>query len=638
MKKSHNFKYYLAASIALATFLVYISTLKNEFINWDDAIYIYENPHIGSFNADFFKWAFFDFYAGNWHPLTWISHALDYAVWGLDPMGHHLTNNILHALNAFVVVLLVVRLLEAGNSVIPACPESLLKKDSRRVPTCSGVEGMTNQFGLSTETKSKLIAAATTGLLFGLHPIHVESVAWVSERKDLLCALFFMLSIMAYTKYAGRGGPLWTPKEGQPQGVAPTRNNPGQAGMAKPELRFFNKHYLLSLVFFILALLSKPMAITLPAVLLLLDWFPFERVPSFKAFRAAIVEKLPFIALSLVSSVLTILAQSSGGAIKSMVYAPLSMRVFIGIRSLITYLWKTILPVNLIPFYPYPKDISVASLEYFSAIALVGGITISCIVIAKKKKLWLSVWGYYVLNLIPVLGIIQVGEQSMADRYMYLPGLGPLLIMGLMAAWVWERINRLERRNLIAGFLAVAASILVFISLSYLSFKQIGIWKNSIVFWNYIIEKEPERVLFAYLNRGVAFEKRGELNKAIEDYDKVIDIDPLYFEAYNNLGVLYGQNGMFDKAIEYLNKSIGIDPTYVDAYVNRGIAYAISGRYDSALNDFNKAILLDQNSTAAYFNRGSLYLKTGNRDRAASDFRKACDLGKQDACSRIALY
>jgi tetratricopeptide (TPR) repeat protein len=252
--------------------------------------------------------------------------------------------------------------------------------------------------------------------------------------------------------------------------------------------------------------------------------------------------------------------------------------------------------------------------------------------------LWLAVWGYYVMTLLPVLGIVQVGLQSMADRYMYLPSLGPFIIMGLMAAWVRERINNLERRNLIAGFLAVAASILVFTSLSYLSFRQIGIWKNSIIFWNYIIEKEPERVLFAYLNRGVAFENKGELNKAIEDYEKVIDIDPLYFEAYNNLGVLYGQNGLFDRAIEYFNKSIGIDPAYVDAYVNRGIAYAVSGRYDSALKDFDKAVLLDQNSAEAYFNRGSLYLKTGNRERAASDFRKACDLGKQDACSRSALY
>ncbi len=589
MKKPHNFKYYLATSIALATFLVYISTLNNEFVNWDDAIYVYENPHIGSFSADFFKWAFFDFYAGNWHPLTWISHALDYAVWGLNPMGHHLTSIIIHSINTFVVVFLIIRLLDA-------------------------VKERTIQIGQPgfLDDRTMLITAGVTGFLFGLHPVHVESVAWVSERKDLLCALFFLLSIMMYMKYAGSQ----------------------EAGVRSQGSGSNNKHYLLSLGFFILALLSKPMAVTIPVVLLILDWFPFDRVPSFRAFRDAIVEKLPFIALSLISSVVTVMAQSSGGAIKSMAYAPLSTRVFIGGKSLITYLWKTVLPVNLIPFYPYPKDVSLLSLEYISAMVLVSGITISCIVIAKKKKLWLSVWGYYVLNLVPVLGIIQVGEQSMADRYMYLPGLAPFLIAGLTAAWVWERISRLERRSLIARFMAATASIFVFISLSYLSFKQIGIWKNSIVLWNYIIEKEPERVLFAYINRGVAFEKRGELNKAIEDYDKVIDIDPLYFEAYNNLGVLYGQNGLFDKAIEYFNKSIGIDPAYVDAYVNRGIAYAVSGRYDSALKDFDKAVLLDQNSAEAYFNRGNLYLKTGNRERAASDFRKACDLGKQDACAR----
>jgi tetratricopeptide (TPR) repeat protein len=277
-------------------------------------------------------------------------------------------------------------------------------------------------------------------------------------------------------------------------------------------------------------------------------------------------------------------------------------------------------------------------LEYLSAVILVGGITAACIVLAKRQKLWLSVWGYYVITLLPVLGIVQVGLQSMADRYTYLPGLGPFLLIGIMTAWIWARIQRPDKQGLIARSLTVAAALLVFISLSYLTFKQIGIWKNSIVLWSYVIEKEPERVPFAYINRGIAFEKTGQMKEAIEDYNRVIALDPLYFEAYNNLGVLYGQNELFDKAIEYFNKSVGIDPTYVDAYVNRGIAYALSGRYDSALEDFNKAVLLDQNSAEAYFNRGNLYLSIGRKDLAVSDFRKACDLGKQDACTRSALY
>jgi len=236
--------------------------------------------------------------------------------------------------------------------------------------------------------------------------------------------------------------------------------------------------------------------------------------------------------------------------------------------------------------------------------------------------------------LLPVLGIVQVGLQSMADRYTYLPSLAPFLIIGLTAAWVWARMTRLERGSLIAKYLAVGVSASLIVSLSYLTFKQTGIWKNSIVFWSYVIEKEPERVLSAYVNRGVAFEKTGQMDRAIADYEKAIAIDPLYFEAYNNRGVLYGQAGMVDKATEYLNKAISINPEFEEAYINRGIAYALSGQDDRALEDFNAVILLNQESAEAYFNRGILYLRKGSNSLAVSDFRKACDLGKEEACVR----
>ena len=379
------------------------------------------------------------------------------------------------------------------------------------------------------------------------------------------------------------------------------------------------------------------MAVTLPVVLLILDWYPLGRIQSLKTVRTAIVGKLPFIALSIISSVLTVFAQRAGGAIKSMEFAPLSTRGLVGGISLIMYLWKMVLPVDLVPFYPYPKEASLLSIEYLSALVLVSGITIACVVMARRHKLWLSAWGYYVMTLLPVLGIVQVGLQSMADRYMYLPGLGPFLVMGIMVAWVWARIEGAGKRGQLTKYLTVAVSVAVIISLSYLTFKQVGVWRNSIVFWSYVIEKEPERVLLAYLNRGLAYEKTGQINKAIEDYDKAIAIDPLYFEAYNNRGVLYGQEGKFDKAIEYFNKSISINPDDEEAYVDRGIAYALSGRYDRAMEDFNKSILLNQDSAEAYYNRGNLYLRTGDRERSMSDFRKACNLGKEDGCARSGL-
>jgi regulator of sirC expression with transglutaminase-like and TPR domain len=655
MKRRH-LSSFLSVPVFFLTFVVYLSALQNEFIQWDDDLYIFGNPHIRSLDAAFFKWAFFDFYAGNWHPLTWISHALDYAVWGLNPLGHHLTNIILHALNALVVVVLAAKLLESAvyvsrpsgekygtfpndpgkrpdfpsgknSSPIKAAPPPSLKMRGRRESYDSAGEGG-DEWGREKKDRAltvhdshfSLIAAATAGLLFGLHPLHVESVAWASERKDLLCALFFLLSVTAYMKYPSpslKGGevvdPLPSVEKGEGRG----------------------KWYVLSLFLFILALLSKPMAVTLPVVLLILDWYPSGRIGTLRGLWTALAEKLPFFALSLGSAVLTVFAQGAGGAIKSIEFAPLSTRVLVGFKSLIAYLWKMIWPVDLIPFYPYPKEASPGSPEYLAAIALVLGITAACVVVAKKHRLWLSVWGYYVITLIPVLGIVQVGLQSMADRYTYLPSLGPFLLMGLFAAWAWARITEKWGRR--ATYLAVTAFVVAIISLSYLTFRQTGIWRDSIVLWSYVIEREPERVLLAYLNRGIAFEKTGQIDRAIEDYDRAIAIDPLYYEAYNNRGVLYGQEGKFDLAIEYFNKSIGINPDNEEAYVDRGIAYALSGRHDRALEDFNRAIQLNQNSAEAYYNRGSLHLRTGDKDLALTDFQKACDLGKEDGCVRSAL-
>ncbi len=659
MTRIQKHTYYLAALISLITFAVYLSSLHHEFVEWDDAQYITENAHIRSLNMAFIRWAFSNFYAGNWHPLTWISHAVDYAIWGLNPLGHHLTNIILHAVNTFVVVFFIV-------GIVSALKETTIK----------------NGLPEFLDERTILITGGVTGFLFGLHPLHVESVAWVAERKDVLCALFFLLSIIMYTRY-----------------VASISSKPLQKPLWS---RFFNRQYLVALTFGILAVLSKPMAVTIPVVLLILDWYPYKRIQSSKTFLAALIEKIPFIALSCVSSVMTVLAQGAGGAIVSMESVPLSARVLVGIRSLIVYLWKMIWPLNLIPFYPYPTDVSLLSLEYFSATVMVIAITVICVMSAKKQKLWLSAWSYYVMTLIPVLGIVQVGRQAMADRYTYLPSLGPFLIMGLAVAWTSRKVNTVTRWHSIIKPLSAAVAIFVLISLSYLTFVQIGIWDNSIRLWSYVIGKHPERahLVFyfrglaflntdqaekaigdfdrsisldpyfrdAYLNRGTAFEKIGKFDKAIENFDKAIALSPSYeahfnrgitfeqmgeldkairdynqaialnpsrYEAYHAAGRLYGKTGLFDKAIEYFNKYIAINPGHAESYNNRGQAYAYIGQDDRALEDFNKAIALDQTIAVTFRNRGNLYLRTGRKELAFPDFRKACDLGDEKACNAL---
>ena len=602
-----NTKYYIAGSVSLITFAVYLVSLQNDFVQWDDDAYVYENPNIRSFDLRFFKWAFSSFYASNWHPLTWISHALDYAVWGLNPMGHHLTNNILHAINTFIVVLLVVKLLEIVSASSP------LNSPHPPLKLRGGAEGggvILSGFS----DKSILIAAATTGLLFGLHPLHVESVAWVSERKDLLCALFFLLSIMMYIRYI------------TPPASPPPLNLRGGRGS-----------YLLSLLFFTLALMSKPMAVSLPFVLLILDWYPFQRILSLKTFRKVVIEKLPFFALSLFSSVLTVLAQKSGEAIVSIEAVPLSSRMPVAFQSLVLYLCKMLLPLNLLPLYPYPQNVIFFSLEYLVPMLLVTGITAACALVVRKNKLWLSVLFYYLITLLPVLGIVQVGGQAMADRYSYLPSIGPFLIAGIMTSRIYNTAAAARQWRLLLKMGGVVAASTLLALLSYASVQQIGIWKNGLVLWSYVIEKEPLNVPRAYNNLGYIFLREGQIDNAIAHFRTAIDQDPAYAHARNNLCIAYKSYGLYDKAIEQCRIAIGLKPDYAEAYNNLGIAYKYMGLDDKAMELYRKALSLDPDYAEAFFNLGIVYLDKGDMDMARRAFESGLKIKPDDLKARQVL-
>jgi len=510
--KKQNFNYSLAAFVSLLTFLLYFPSLHYYFIDWDDRAYVFENPYIRSLNITFFRWAFLDFYAANWYPLTWISHALDYAMWGLNPLGHHLTNILLHSLTSCLVVLLVVNLINIWRQRTQEHGATVFRTDQ--------MAGIT---------------AGVTGLLFGLHPLHVESVAWIAERKDILCALFYLLSIMMYLRHVAR--------------------EVYKSLQENARSLFVKWRYLLSLLFFSLALLSKPMAVTLPVVLLILDWYPLGKIRTIKTARTALLEKTPFIVFSLASSVVTIFAQKAGGAIRSADLASLGMRLLIAAQSLFTYLWKMLVPVNLLPFYPYPKNISPLSPEYLLPVLFVIAASAVCVAIAKRKPIWLAAWGYYVLTLLPVLGIVQVGSQSMADRYTYLPSLGPFLIMGLGVAWSWSKVNALGRMRAIVKLFSISAFMLLSTAMVYLAFEQIGIWKDSITLWSYVIEKEPESVPHAYYNRALAFDKLGHYDGALQDFGKAIVLNPGDVESFVNRGLLYLKTGQPELALSDLKRA-----------------------------------------------------------------------------------
>ena len=592
ISETRRSRYYLAGGISLVTLLVYLTSLSNQFVNWDDGRYIVKNPHLHPFNPGLFQWAFSEFYASNWHPLTWISHAADYAIWGLNPLGHHLANAVFHAGNTFLVVLLSMRLLEMymGRAV----QEGVLTwLDSRRT----------------------MIVGGMTGLLFGLHPLQVETVAWIAQRKTLLCTLFLLLSVLIYSGYVRRRGER--------------REEEKSSG-----LFLFDARYMSSFVLFILALLSKPMAVSLPAVLLILDWYPFGRIRSLKEMGAAVAEKLPFIVCSLISSLMTILAQESGGATKLMELVPFWTRVLVAAKALVVYLWKIVLPINLIPFYPYPHDVSLVSPVYIGAVFLVAGITSVSLLAIKRNRLWLTLCGYYIVTLLPVLGLVQVGGQAMADRYMYLPDLGLFFGISLGVARAHERINMLKMHRTLVKVFGSCAVILMIVSLSYVTIRQIGVWSGSVELWNYVIKKEPETAL-AYNNRGQAFFEKGELDNALADFNKVIALNQLYDTAYSNRGTILSKRGQLDKAMEDFDKAIALNPSYDEAYNQRGIVFGEKGQFDAAMESFNKAIALNPSHSRAYFNRGYVYIKRGDVESAIQNFQRACALGYEAACKAV---
>ncbi len=562
--------------IFLITFLIYTPALKNDFVSWDDEVYVCENNHINSLNLRFFSWMLTTFYAGNWHPLTWLSHATDYAIWGLNPFGHHLTSIILHGMNTLLVFLLVMQLMLRGRAM-------------NQVPTPSSVF-------LSLPTQH-LIAAVVTALMFGLHPLHVESVAWVAERKDLLCAFFFLLTLCSYLFYTSS--------------VA-----------AKNRRAWFTA----CIVFTTAALMAKPMAVTLPLVLLLLDIYPLKRIAFSEGtdkHRKVLLEKVPFFLLIFISALVTVLAQHSGGAFKTLERMPLHFKLLNALHSPFFYLANMLWPVKLVPFYPFPADVRLFDLTHGISGILALTITAACIWLWKRGRiLFFTAWAYYLITLLPVVGIIQVGSQAAADRYTYLPSVSIFLLAGIGVSQLFAALGH-RKSIIISGGVIVA---LIFILFGQLTVKQIAIWQDSETLWKHVIKSFPGRLDFAQMGLGNAYARKGEYDKAIEEYEKALALNPTHVEAHNNLGNAYLSKGKYDKAIEEYEKALAGNPSLVEAHNNMGNAYARKGEFDKAIEAFEKALVSNPTHVEAHNNLGNAYMIKGKYDKAIEEYEKALAL------------
>jgi len=614
--RSANKKWIIAFALIVLTTTAYWEIREHSFVSYDDDVYVVANAQVQrGLTWQGVGWAFKSTSAANWHPLTWLSHMLDVQLFGLNPAGHHLTSLLIHIAN----VVLLYLLLEAVTGAL---------------------------------WPSAIVAA-----LFAVHPINVESVAWIAERKNVLSTLFWLLTICAYVRYASRPA---------------------------------TSRYILVVISFALALMCKPMVVTLPFVLLLFDYWPLNRLrkssnkdeepiittkrareveskpccPA-RTIRQLVIEKVPLIVLAIVSSVMTVKAQRSGGAVGTTEVFPVLIRFENAAVSYARYLLDVVWPLRLAVFYPHPRA-ALPLWQVVTSILVLIAISSFVVLRARRYAYLTTGWLWYLGTLVPVIGLVQVGLQSRADRYAYVPLIG-IFIAIVWLAEHWSRDHGIRKKSLTV----VAVSILI--ALAIATRVQAGYWRNSVTLFqravdvtsnNYVAHNNLGELLaqqgrldeaamhftkaldinpsFAHArhNMGMIFVQRGNLDEAIPEFQQAIELEPAFADAYNKLGAALASRGRLDEAIENFSKAIEVNPTYSSAHANLGSAYEQQGRLIEAITEYALAIQSTADTTMAaqtHFKLGRLLAKTGKRKEAAENFKEALRLKPDFAQAQQAL-
>jgi protein O-mannosyl-transferase len=525
------------------TFAVFGQTLQHKFIDFDDDVYVYNNPMVVpglTFNG--VVQAFIRFHADNWHPLTWLSHMLDCQLYGLQPGGHHLTNVLLHTATA-ILLFLVLR-----------------------------------------QMTGFLWRSAFVAAVFAIHPLRVESVAWVAERKDVLSGLFFMLAIGAYVRYARLP---WSPRR-----------------------------YGLVMLLFALGLMCKPMLVTLPLVLLLLDLWPLQRKES--AGRL-VLEKLPLLALSAASCGVTILAQNE--AIQSSGHYLLPLRLANALVSCMVYLGQMVYPAGLAAFYPYPQNGLPPWEAGLAGILVAGFSTVAWL--RRRTQPWLLVgWLWYLVMLLPVAGIFQVGGQAHADRYTYLPQIGIYVAVTWLAA---EWSARWQVGRAAVGWLMT----LVLGALMICAWKQTAYWQDSETLWTRTLGCTTRNAV-AHYNLAVFLDQNGRPVEAISHFQTALQINPNDAEARNNLGSAFLETGNLDDAIAQYQEALRINPRHANVHSNLGAALWQKGRTDEAISHFQEAVQIVPDNASYRFNLAKALQQQGRVAEAITQYQMELQLQPAD--------
>jgi tetratricopeptide (TPR) repeat protein len=572
--------------LAVITACVYAPTFSNGFVNYDDPDYVYSNRHVlTGLTRENIAWAFTTGHASNWHPLTWLSHMLDGQLFGEKPAGHHFTNVLFHVANTTLLFLV----LRAMTGALWRC--------------------------------------AFVAALFALHPLHVESVAWISERKDLLSTFFFLLTLGAYFVYvksraevkAGKsaGLPCEKPKS---SGLAPERIQE----MEQPELLRLSANrvragyaYALALSFLALGLLGKPMLVSLPFVLLLLDYWPLGRITLPPRAGAAhlpislLLEKMPFFVLALVSSIITFLVQRRGGAVSTSL--SLGERIANALVSYGRYIGKMLFPDELSVLYLHPGHWSLPLV--LLATTLLVGVSVLAVSRARRQPYFLFGWLWFLGTLVPVIGLVQVGLQSMADRYAYIP------MIGLFIALTWGFSEFVGGCKGGVPFLW-AIAVLSLGACAALTWRQVGFWRNNDSLFKHAVKVDPQNYL-AYNNLGYSLWAEGKTAEAMEDYEKSLNINSNYPDALNNVGYALATQKRFAEAIPYYERALRIQPSQADVHDNLGNAFSELGRTQEAMAEYEKALKLNPEHADAHNNIGIALAVQGHLDEAIAHFHSA---------------
>ncbi|MGB7567432.1 MAG: tetratricopeptide repeat protein [Chitinivibrionales bacterium] len=496
----------IALLLAIVTLIVYNGVFKSDFLNFDDDVYITSNNHVlQGLTLDGFKWALSARYANNWHPLTWISHMMDVQLFKLNPAGHHFTSLFFHILATLLL------------------------------------------FGFLRYLTGKLWISGFIAALFALHPLHVESVAWVAERKDVLSAVFWFAALWAYVYYVRR------PNIGR---------------------------YLTVLMLFGLGLLSKPMLVTLPIILLFLDYWPLERLNKQNFGRVA-AEKLPMLLMSIASAIITIIAQKE--AVAGLNRLNLGTRLSNAAMSYCTYIGQAFWPTRLAVYYPFVQNRSLIIIAV--CVMLLIMISFTAFWIGRREKYLIFGWLWYLVTLIPVIGIMQVGGQGHADRYTYIPFIGIFITVAWGLSFAVDKLKSSKK------MLMQIPLLFILIAISFKTWEQVGYWKNGVTLYRHAIDVTKKNDL-AYNNLGFLLSLNGQTNEALDMFQKAVDINPNFGDAEYNLANALMHFGRTDEAVVHFRKALDINPNDTKSINNLCEAYYLKNQPGDAIPLMQKALAL----------------------------------------------